>query len=88
MRDSQWYELRITGSAGTIAGRGSGIREAIAISEAGRLCSVSSGHAKKFATREEAMEFLGRMSLPGIYTFEAVICSHDRKGTRSGGNPA
>ena len=74
---TQWYELRVTGSAGTHGGAVSGIREGIAIADNGRLCSVSSGHARKFSTQQEAIEFLGSTSVPGIYSFEAVLCGAD-----------
>jgi hypothetical protein len=68
---SQWYELRVVGSAGTsseIAGEG------IAIGENGRLCSVVSGHAMKFESRQQALDFLARTTIPGIYNFEPVQC--------------
>jgi hypothetical protein len=74
MSSSQWYELRVTGSAGTSAGSTSGIPEAIALSDNGRLCAVASGAAKRFGSAEEALEFLGRTSLPGVYHFEPVLC--------------
>ena len=74
-----WYELRVAGSAGTHAGTGSGMSEGIAIAENGRLCAVSSGHARRFSSQQEAIEFLGVTSVPGIYDFEPVQCSADRE---------
>jgi len=71
----EWYELRVDGSAGTSAGAASGIKEGIAIAENGRLCAISSGHAKKFDSEPQAVEFLGKTSIPGIYNFEPVRCS-------------
>jgi hypothetical protein len=76
---SIWYELRVAGSAGTHAGTGSGIREGIAIAENGRLCALSSGHAKRFNSQQEAVEFLGCTSVPGIYDFEPVRCESERE---------
>ena len=70
----QWYELRVAGSAGTSAGAGSGIAEGIAMAENGRLCAVSSGDARKFESKQEAIEFLQRTTVPGIYDFEPVLC--------------
>ena len=74
-----WYELRVAGSAGTRASAGSRMREGIALAESGRLCAVSSGHAKRFSNQEEALEFLGKTSVPGIYDFEPVLCRADRE---------
>lgn len=76
---SIWYELRVAGSAGTRAGAGSGIREGIAIADNGRLCAVSSGHARRFSSQQEAIEFLGKTTVPGIYAFEPVQCGADRE---------
>lgn len=78
MAFSQWYELRVVGSAGTSAGAGSGIQEGIALAENGRLCAITSGHAKKFDTQQEAVEFLAKTSVPGIYDFEPVLCPAGR----------
>ena len=74
-----WYELRVAGSVGTHAGAGNGMREGIAISDTGRLCAVSSGHAKRFSSEQEAVEFLGRTTVPGIYAFEPVQCEAGRE---------
>ena len=76
---SIWYELRVAGSVGTHAGANNGIREGIAIAENGRLCSVSSGHARRFNSQQEALEFLGSTSVPGIYDFEPVKCGPERE---------
>ena len=79
MGSTQWYELRVVGSAGTSAGSATGVKEGIALSDNGRLCAVSSGHAKKFDSQQEAVEFLGRTTVPGIYAFEAVQCESGRE---------
>ncbi len=71
---SQWYELRVAGSPGTATG-GAGIREGIAISQSGRLCTVSSGHAMRFETEQDAFDFLIRQTTPGRYRFEVVHCN-------------
>jgi hypothetical protein len=78
MSSTEWYELRVTGSAGTRASAASGIQEGIAMAENGRLCAVSSGHARRFTSQQEAIEFLGSTTLPGVYDFEAVRCRSDR----------
>ena len=74
MVESQWYELRVQGSVGTTAGATSDINDGIALSETGRLCSVSSGQAKKFDSEKDASEFLSKTTLPRIYPFEPVLC--------------
>jgi hypothetical protein len=72
----EWYELRVAGSAGTRAGivQGAGAPEGIAIAENGRLCSISSGRVKKFESKEEAIDYLGKIRVSGDYRFEAVLC--------------
>jgi hypothetical protein len=70
----EWYELRVTGSAGTTTGLISGTREGIAVGENGRLCSVSSGCARRFDSRQQAMNYLGKIRVSGDYRFEAVMC--------------
>lgn len=70
----QWYELRIAGSPGTTTGD-AGIKDGIAISEAGRLCTVSTGHAMRFETGQDAFDYLVRQTTPGRYRFEAVRCN-------------
>lgn len=71
---TQWYELRVAGSAGTRAGATTGLREGIALAENGRLCAVSSGSARKFETEQEAVEFLGKTSIPGMFDLVPVLC--------------
>ena len=71
---SHWYELRIAGSPGTSTG-GAGVKEGIAISENGRLCTISSGHAMRFETEQDAFDYLVRQSTPGRYRYEAVHCN-------------
>ncbi|MEK6591613.1 MAG: hypothetical protein AABZ67_00890 [Pseudomonadota bacterium] len=70
----EWYELRVEGSAGTIAGITGGTTEGIAIADSGRLCSVASGHAKRFRSEQEAITHLLNMTIPGNYRFEVVKC--------------
>ena len=79
MSSTEWYELRVAGSAGTRGSAASGIQEGIAIAETGRLCAVSSGHAKRFGSQQEAIEFLGSTTVPRVYDFEAVCCRADRE---------
>ncbi len=90
MAMSQWYELRIAGSAGTSTGAASGPSEVIAISESGRLCSGSSGQAKRFGSVQEALDFLNRTTLPGIYNFEPVLCppAQERKPRHNDNAPS
>lgn len=71
----EWYELRVEGSAGTSAGIATGAREGIAIGENGRLCSLTSGSARKFESKQQAMEYLGKIRVSGDYRFEAVMCA-------------
>ena len=71
---TQWYELRIAGSPGTTA-CSAGIKEGIAIGENGRLCPIQSGKAMKFATEQEAFDYLVRQTTPGRYRFEVVHCN-------------
>ena len=70
----EWYELRVEGSAGTSAGIASGTREGIAVGENGRLCSLPTGPARKFESRQQAMEYLGKIRVSGDYRFEVVLC--------------
>ena len=86
MGSTQWYELRVVGSAGTSAGS-AGVKEGIALSGNGRLCAVSSGSAKRFDSAEEALEFLGKTTIPGVYSLEAVLCGGqlDTATSRSSG---
>lgn len=69
-----WYELRVAGSAGTVAGISSDARDGIAVGENGRLCALSSGGARRFATQGDAMDYLGKIKVSGDYQFEAVLC--------------
>lgn len=69
-----WYELRVEGSAGTCTGINKGTAEGIAIANNGRLCSIASGEAKRFASEHEAMQHLSNMTIPGNYRFEIVAC--------------
>ena len=70
----EWYELRVAGSAGTQEGAESGIKEGIAVGENGRICSLSSGQARKFESRQQALDYLGTIRISGDYQFEAVQC--------------
>ena len=75
-----WYELRVTGSAGTSAGNASGAHEGIAVGENGRLCSLTSGGARRFESKTQALAYLGKIKISGDYQFEAVPCgARDRK---------
>ena len=69
-----WYELRVTGSAGTSAGAAVGTHEGIAVGENGRLCSISSGGARRFESKQQAIDYLGKIKVSGDYQFEAVLC--------------
>ena len=69
-----WYELRVTGSAGTSAGVAAGTHEGIAVGENGRLCSLTSGGARRFESRQQALDYLGKIKVSGDYQFEAVLC--------------
>jgi len=70
----EWYELRVTGSAGTSAGIAAGTDEGIAVGENGRLCSLTSGSARRFESRQQAIDYLGKIKVSGDYQFEAVLC--------------
>jgi len=76
MEADHWYELRVDGSDGTSRGRAEGTREGIAIAESGRLCSIASGQARRFATEREATDYLVTTTLPGHYNFEVVQCGY------------
>jgi hypothetical protein len=71
---SGWYELRVVGSAGTSAGISARTHEGIAVGENGRLRALSSGGAQRFESKEQALEYLGKIKLSGDYQFEAVLC--------------
>jgi hypothetical protein len=74
----RWYELRMAGSAGTDAGAAAGALEGIAVGENGRLCSLASGGARRFDTRQQAVEYLGKVKVSGDYQFEPVLCPAQR----------
>lgn len=74
MSPDRWYELRVDGSAGTQKGIATGTKEGIVIGENGRLCSIESGKAMKFGSEQEAIEYLGKTTVPDRYIFETVCC--------------
>jgi len=69
-----WYELRVAGSAGTSAGIVGGACDGIAVGENGRLCSLASGGARQFKSKQQAIEYLGKIKLSGDYQFKAIPC--------------
>jgi hypothetical protein len=69
-----WYELRVTGSAGTSAAIATGTDEGIAVGENGRLCSLTSGTARRFESKQLAIDYLDRIKVSGDYQFEVVLC--------------
>jgi len=71
----QWYELRVTGSAGTTLGQEAGMTEGKAVGKAGRLVILSSGEARRFATLKQAQDFVALSSIGHIYNFEVVCCT-------------
>ena len=71
---SGWYELRVTGSAGTSAGIAAGAHEGIAVGENGRLCSLTSSSVRRFESKEAALDYLGKLKVSGDYQFEPVLC--------------
>lgn len=70
----EWYELRVAGSAGTTAGIAGGAHEGIAVGENGRLCALTSGCARRFESKQQALDYLGKIKVSGDYQFEAVLC--------------
>jgi hypothetical protein len=78
----KWYELRMTGSAGTGAGVAAGALEGIAVGENGRLCSLASGGARRFESQQQAVEYLGKIKVSGDYQFEPVLCSDSAAGRK------
>ena len=74
MSEDHWFELRMEGSAGTSTAGVKGAAEGVAIAENGRLCSISSGRARRFKTEQEAMDYLNLAKVTGDYHFEAVLC--------------
>jgi len=79
----EWYELRVAGSAGTEAGAAAGVTEGIAVGEGGRLCSLASGVARRFESRQQALDYLGKVKVSGDYQFEAVLCRGKPAGTNA-----
>jgi hypothetical protein len=71
----EWYEVRVAGSAGTTLGIEAGMTDGKAVGEFGRLVSIHSGHARRFATLQEAMDFLLNTSIGQIYQLEVVRCT-------------
>jgi hypothetical protein len=74
MNAPEWYELRVAGSAGTREASLAGAQDGIAVGDNGRLCSLSSGCARRFESREQAYDYLGKIKVSGEYHFEAVAC--------------
>jgi hypothetical protein len=74
MASGEWYELRVTGSAGTTGAAPEGANEGIAVGENGRLCSLSSSGARRFDSPQQALEYLGKIKVSGDYQFEVVEC--------------
>lgn len=72
MKSDVWYELRVLGSAGTSAAIAA--EDGIAVGESGRLCALSSGGARQFESRQQALEYLGKIKVSGDYQFEVVHC--------------
>ena len=70
----KWYELRVVGSAGTGAGIAAGTSEGIVVGENGRLCALSSGGARRFESKQQALDYLDKIKVSGDYQFEAVRC--------------
>jgi len=70
----KWYELRVVGSAGTSLGIAAGASEGIVVGENGRLCALSSGGARRFESKQQALDYLGKIKVSGDYQFEAVRC--------------
>jgi len=68
----RWYELRVVGSAGTSLGIAAGASEGIVVGENGRLCALSSGGARRFESKQQALDYLGKIKVSGDYQFEAV----------------
>jgi hypothetical protein len=74
MKPDEWYELRVLGSAGTSAAITAAADDGIAVGVNGRLCALSSGGARRFESRQQALEYLGKIKVSGDYQFEAVRC--------------
>jgi len=74
MNPDEWYELRVLGSAGTSAARAARATDGIAVGENGRLCALSSGGARRFESKQQALDYLDKIKVSGDYQFEAVRC--------------
>jgi hypothetical protein len=79
---SQWYELRVAGSAGTSSEIARGISEGIAMGNNGRLCAIGSEQTIRFATEQEACDYLSQTTILRFYDFEAVLCRPDEGNGR------
>jgi hypothetical protein len=78
MGTTQWYELRIEGSAGTPTAPIEGAtREGLAVSDQGRLCTLSSESAMRFESEQEAKNYLFQLPISQFYRFVVVLCSDD-----------
>jgi hypothetical protein len=74
MNPGEWYELRVLGSAGTSAAPAAEATDGIAVGENGRLCALSSGGARRFESKQQALDYLDKIKVSGDYQFEAVRC--------------
>ncbi|HSC05752.1 MAG TPA: hypothetical protein VLD59_02900 [Steroidobacteraceae bacterium] len=74
MNPDEWYELRVLGSAGTSAVLAARATDGIAVGENGRLCALSSGGARRFESKQQALDYLEKIKVSGDYQFEAVRC--------------
>lgn len=81
---SQWYELRVAGSAGTSSEITRGVSVGIAIGRNGRLCVIGSDQTMRFSNEQEAYDFLAQTTIPRLYKFEAVWCRSDTTSGRQG----
>lgn len=79
---AQWYELRVAGSAGTSSEISRGVSVGIAIGKNGRLCAIGSDQTMRFATEQEACDFLVQTTIPRLYKFETVLCQPDTASGR------
>jgi hypothetical protein len=79
METTEWYELRVEGSAGTQTGIAKGAAEGIAMGENGRLCPLSSGRAMRFKSEREATDYLFQTTISQRYPFAVVRCGGPSK---------
>jgi hypothetical protein len=84
MTMEKWYELRVAGSPGTTTCDPT-IREGVAISSTGRLCTLSSGQAMRFETEQLALDYLTTRTTPGRHRFEIVVCGGATAATAAAG---